>query len=309
VPPLYSRRPPSREEHSDSESDWPEQLPLSNGGLHSGLSASSRPASAATQASGSGRPRASDASEHEPVSPGPTLLSSSPPSYAFNELAAVSANPSLWRRVRGWVVPAFGAALVGISAGAAIAYGVRSSSEPSAPRGMTAPTLAVPAPAAPAGATPSAAEVPPAAPAPVDAVKPEAPAAEAANANIAPEAASPKAVAADAGEVRIVAKQLRARGGLSPREVSAALERGLAEIESCYDSVLATKSSLRGALTLSWAIDRSGRASKVRALGGSLKDPTVERCSVDAIRGLEFPRSKKRPTRVVAPLAFQTKSS
>jgi hypothetical protein len=47
----------------------------------------------------------------------------------------------------------------------------------------------------------------------------------------------------------------------------------------------------------------------VRALGGSLKDPTVERCSLDVIRRLEFPKSKKRPTRVVAPLAFQTKTS
>jgi tetratricopeptide (TPR) repeat protein len=320
VPPLYSRRPPSRDERSDpeAESDWPDQLPLSNGGLHSALSSSSRPASAATHASSSGRPPASDASEHEPAQPGPTLLSSSPPSYAFNELAAVSANTSGWRRVRRLVVPVVGAALVGISAGAAIAYGVRSTGEPSVPRGTIAPAPAAPAPAAPApavpapavaaGATPAATEVPSVAPA-ADSVKPETPAAEAANANIAPKAASPKPVAADAGEVRIVAKQLRARGGLSPREVGAALEGALTEIESCYDSALATKSSLRGALKLSWAIDRSGRTSKVRALGGSLKDATVERCSVDVIRGLEFPRSKKRSTHVVAPLAFQTKSS
>jgi tetratricopeptide (TPR) repeat protein len=317
VPPLFSRRPPRPDERSELESEWPDQLPLSNGGLPSALSSSSRQPAAATRSSASDRPPASGASAHEPAQPSPTLLSSSPPSYAFNELAAVSATTPVWRRVRRLVVPVIGAAVVGISAGAAIAYGVRSSGEARAPRGMMAPTAAAPTaavPAAvPAGATSAATEVPPAAVAPAvtpaDSVKPELPAAEAANANITPEAARSRPIAADAGEVRIVAKQLRARGGLSSREVAAALEGALAEIESCYDSALATKSSLRGALKLSWAIDRSGRTSKVRTLGGSLKDPTVERCSLDVIRGLEFPRSKKRPTHVVAPLAFQTKSS
>jgi hypothetical protein len=217
-----------------------------------------------------------------------------------------------------------GAAVLGISAGVAIAYGLRANSAP-APR--VSATQPVPAVVAPATAVPSPAPTDKAAagePTPdpgsalpgqltttgePSAVRPDGRAA----ADVAPlsgvaTAAPARPGAADAGEVKVAAKQLKVRGGLSAKEVASTLESGLTEIESCYDAALAQKSTLRGTLKLSWSIDRAGNPTRLKKLGGTLKDPTVERCSLDTIRNLQFPVSKKRPTNVVAPLAFQSRT-
>lgn len=283
--PLFSGRAAERDAGGDPNAagDWPQRLALSQTDAH--VVGSGRTPLLASYGSGA------DSDARDDAEPGsPRLLQSSPPSYAFDEPSA--AQPA----ERGGGLGRWALAVVlGISTGVAIAYAVRSSTTP-------APREVAQAPAATQTmvmAATEAAQAAPAVPAPAPVPAPAVPAV----------AAEPPVAAPDAGEVKVAAQHLRVRGGLSAKEVAAALEVGLAEIESCYDSALARKATLRGTLKFSWSIDREGKASKLRRLGGTLKDATVERCSLDTIRDLQFPATKARATHVVAPLAFQTRTS
>lgn len=296
VPPLFSGRPPAEEARDDEpsaefDSEWPEQLALSESAPPRAPLLSSAPAY--------------DDGDREDS---PRLLDSSPPSYAFH--AGTDAAKPARRGIGRAAALLAGAAVIGIAAGVAIASSLRAHSAASTNAvtatsavGAAAPTSAVPA-AVPPAAAPSAANEaasPTLEAAPTGAT----PTGEQNAAGDAP-AAAPQP---DGGEVKVAAKQLRVRGGLTAKEVATALEAGLVEIESCYDSALARKSTLRGTLRFTWAIDRAGKPSRLKKIGGTLKDATVERCSLDTIRDLQFPTSKKRPTHVIAPLAFQTRTT
>jgi outer membrane biosynthesis protein TonB/tetratricopeptide (TPR) repeat protein len=243
---------------------------------------------------------------------------STTPAVAFGEQSLFAAQAKASNK-RWWI--ASGVALLVLGGALALIFKPSSQATPALTRsdalpataaaatGAAAPAPSAPAPtqapAAPAPATtpePSAAQ--PAAPAatpeaPSAADKPAEPAAETAKAAAPAPKSGPQPV------VKAIAKKVKVTGrGVSAKDVIGALDDNLAKLERCYARTLDRDARASGQITFGFTIDRAGHATRVRKVKSTVKDAALPRCAGDAIEKIRFPKAKKKPVKVVAPLDF-----
>lgn len=84
-------------------------------------------------------------------------------------------------------------------------------------------------------------------------------------------------------------------GGVPPdkeNEIKLLLQQRDSAARKCYQDVLNDKHdrAFQGTVQLIISIEPTGRASKVRVVGGTLNDESVRDCLVEAIKAFEFPQ-------------------
>jgi hypothetical protein len=94
-------------------------------------------------------------------------------------------------------------------------------------------------------------------------------------------------------------------GGLSAQQIALVLEDTLPLIERCYAEALDDKPRLQGRAVFGWTIERNGHPTHVRTLSGTLKDDTLQQCSLEALRKARFPKPKKKSSEITWPLDFK----
>lgn len=116
---------------------------------------------------------------------------------------------------------------------------------------------------------------------------------------------APKPVHVPTPTVRAVLKQLTVRGGTyTPTSFSSALDTVYPRLEQCYASTL-QHHRVKGRLILGFTVKPNGRVIKAKSLGGTIKDPALIRCSVDALGSTRFPKPRKQAAKVKLPLQYQ----
>ncbi len=62
---------------------------------------------------------------------------------------------------------------------------------------------------------------------------------------------------------------------------------------------------LQGRVVFAWTIDKSGQPGRARKLTGTIKNPALQQCSLEAIRKARFPKPKKKSSEVTWPLDYR----
>lgn len=187
-----------------------------------------------------------------------------------------------------WV--AFGT--LGLSAVAALALFVRTPKPTRAAGAAPALVQELPAPPPPAPKAPQPAPLPP-------------PPSAAERAPAARETAVAKSAAVSAPSVRAVLDKVSVRGGSYGANVfNHALDAVYARLDQCYARAL-EQHRVKGRLTLGFTVKANGRVSKAKSLGGTIKDPALIRCSVDAVASARFPKPRKDTAKVKLPLQYR----
>ena len=99
------------------------------------------------------------------------------------------------------------------------------------------------------------------------------------------------------------AAKIRGGGKLRPKDVAEAVRGQMPALERCYTETLEDKPKAAGELTFGFTIARTGKATSVKKLSGTLKDPGLIRCTTEALGEARFDKPK-RPAKVTLPLRF-----
>jgi hypothetical protein len=169
--------------------------------------------------------------------------------------------------------------------------------EPSQP--TAAPVPVPPAPATPEGTTAAATPAPTPAPEPEPAkteqAKPEEPKIE-----------QTKTAAALTPTVRPLLDLANVRGGkLTTPQLTAALDKAAPKLDRCYEQALEKKPRLKGRLNVAWTVRPNGKVAAAKKQGGTIKDPELTRCTLDAIMGTRFPKPRKQATQIRVPFEYK----
>lgn len=170
-----------------------------------------------------------------------------------------------------------------------------STSSASRPQSESAPPTPASEPTpAPAASTPTPAPAPNApAPAPV------------ATTPAVPETKPVPAPQTTTGTVKPVLELLKTKGGkFTDVQLSAALEKTTPKLDACYTQALEKKPRLKGRLNVAWTVRPNGKAVAVKKQGGTIKDPELMRCTLDAITATKFPK-RKQPVQIRVPLEYR----
>jgi outer membrane biosynthesis protein TonB/tetratricopeptide (TPR) repeat protein len=246
------------------------------------------------------------------------FVSTTTPAVAFGEQSLFAAQAKASNK-RWWI--ASGVALLVLGGALALIFKPSSQATPALTRSDTLPATAAaatgaaaPAPSAPAPTQAPAAPAPATTPEPsaaqpaAPAATPEAPSAADKPAEPAAETAKAAAPAPKSGPqpvVKAIAKKVKVTGrGVSAKDVIGALDDNLAKLERCYARTLDRDARASGQITFGFTIDRAGHATRVRKVKSTVKDAALPRCAGDAIEKIRFPKAKKKPVKVVAPLDF-----
>jgi hypothetical protein len=118
-------------------------------------------------------------------------------------------------------------------------------------------------------------------------------------------AAAPKP-ATPAASVRAQLEELSIKGGsVSPKSFSAALDQTHTRLEQCYQQTLEHKPRLKGSLVVGFTVKENGRAAHAKNIGGTLKDQTLIRCSLEAVEATRFPKPHKQAAKVTIPFQYR----
>lgn len=96
------------------------------------------------------------------------------------------------------------------------------------------------------------------------------------------------ATARRSGATKIAAPATSACAGPLCAAVEAAVQRGLGDLQRCYELQLLRDPRLEGRLVLEWSITRRGRARRVKAVDTSLASPEAVRCIVRVVSTWRF---------------------
>lgn len=77
-----------------------------------------------------------------------------------------------------------------------------------------------------------------------------------------------------------------------------------AEVRRCYEAALANDASLRGKVTLAFAILPGGGVSEVRVARSTFRSPSVPSCVASVVRAWKTPFRPDEPVDVEYPLVF-----
>jgi hypothetical protein len=169
---------------------------------------------------------------------------------------------------------------------------------------QTTAVVVQPQPTAAAGTEPATAQQPTAAPAAAEPAQAAAP--EAAKPSPAPDSAATPEKPAHTYKVSPLMDQLTQRGGnLNPQLLAATFEKLQPQLEQCYAETLQKKPKLKGKLVLGFTVQKNGRATGFKHVGGNVKEPELIQCSVKAMEAARFPKPRKLAASVKLPFQFQ----
>jgi hypothetical protein len=97
------------------------------------------------------------------------------------------------------------------------------------------------------------------------------------------------------------------KGGLDAAEIQKEIRGAHDKMRSCFEAGLKKDAAFAGSMKLKFAIDLKGHVPKVEAAkGSSLKDPDVEKCIFEVVKGITFPKPK-RWTEVTYPIELKAR--
>ncbi len=95
-----------------------------------------------------------------------------------------------------------------------------------------------------------------------------------------------------------------AQGGLSPEQIRRVVVAHTGALRACYESEAQKTPSLKGGVTVQWAIDRSGAVTAASVASTTLGNPRVEGCVVRQVKSWHFPASLAPTTVAGYPFKF-----
>jgi hypothetical protein len=103
----------------------------------------------------------------------------------------------------------------------------------------------------------------------------------------------------------MVSSLLRVRGGqIDQEKLMAAAESAFPAMERCYQRALKQRPRLKGRVVLSWTVKSSGKVTRARRSGGTIKNRTLARCLATAISRTRFPGARGKAALVRLPFVF-----
>lgn len=112
------------------------------------------------------------------------------------------------------------------------------------------------------------------------------------------------------GKVRGVVKSSPSRnigtegGSLSRAEILKVVNRGIADVQRCYERQLLKNPGLQGKIVFDWVISPSGGVASTRVRSSSLQSEAVAQCIAGVIRGWVFPQPTGGSVKVTYPFVF-----
>jgi hypothetical protein len=104
--------------------------------------------------------------------------------------------------------------------------------------------------------------------------------------------------------VRSTETKLEAQGGLSTESVALVVRASHSRLRECYERGLARNPALRGAVTVTFAVDASGDPAELRTTASTLGDDAVVACVEVVYHTLKFPLPAKGKATVVSGIEF-----
>ena len=100
--------------------------------------------------------------------------------------------------------------------------------------------------------------------------------------------------------------QTEVKGSRSKDLVTKTLKKRASRLKYCHEQQLKGNPNIKGMVSVSFAVSRSGRVKAAKMVKTTLNDRSMERCVLSQFRRTRFPRSKRRgSTSVTAGLEFK----
>lgn len=96
----------------------------------------------------------------------------------------------------------------------------------------------------------------------------------------------------------------QAQGGLAPDQVRRVVVAHVGAIRACFEKEAQRDPSLRGRVTLKWAVDPDGAVPAASVLASTLGNPAVESCMVRQVRSWKFPSAQSTTAVSAYPFVF-----
>jgi hypothetical protein len=105
---------------------------------------------------------------------------------------------------------------------------------------------------------------------------------------------------------QLIWRQTEVKGSLSKDLVTRTLKKRVSRLKYCHEQQLKGNPNVKGTVSVSFAVSRSGRVKAAKLVETTLNDRSMERCVLSQFRRTRFPRSKRRAsTSVTAGLEFK----
>lgn len=96
----------------------------------------------------------------------------------------------------------------------------------------------------------------------------------------------------------------QAQGGLAPDQVRRVVVAHVGAIRACFEKEAQRDPSLKGRVTLKWAVDPDGAVPAASVLASTLGNPAVESCMVRQVRSWKFPSAQSATAVSAYPFVF-----
>lgn len=104
----------------------------------------------------------------------------------------------------------------------------------------------------------------------------------------------------------LIWRQTEVQGSLSKDLITRSLKKRVSRLKYCHEQQLKGNPNVKGTVSVSFAVSRSGRVKAAKLVETTLNDRSMERCVLSQFRRTRFPRSKRRgSTSVTAGLEFK----
>ena len=104
----------------------------------------------------------------------------------------------------------------------------------------------------------------------------------------------------------LIWRQTQVKGSLSKDLITRSLKKRVSRLKYCHEQQLKGNPNVKGTVSVSFAVSRSGRVKAAKLVETTLNDRSMERCVLSQFRRTRFPRSKRRgSTSVTAGLEFK----
>jgi hypothetical protein len=103
--------------------------------------------------------------------------------------------------------------------------------------------------------------------------------------------------------LKLESAQLRG-GKLSELQLAAALSKAQPKLLACYEQAIEKKPRIKGRVIYGFTVQTNGRATKIRRVGGTLKDDALLQCSTKVLEAVRFPKPRKA-SQVKLPIQYK----
>ncbi|MFH1809634.1 MAG: AgmX/PglI C-terminal domain-containing protein [Pseudomonadota bacterium] len=100
------------------------------------------------------------------------------------------------------------------------------------------------------------------------------------------------------------ASRTQGSGVLDRAEIQKVVNKGLGQIQFCYEKELLKNNSLSGKVVFEWTIGLNGSVQIVKTTTSTLKSPAAVQCMIGAVKGWKFPAPRGGTVIVTYPFIF-----